>query len=229
MPAADWMAMLLLGFFGTGHCLGMCGPLVVAFPGRSRQPFAHFVYHLGRVLVYVCIGGMLGGAGLLLATLAAADPGQRVQVLGRIQVLFSLLAGGGLLYMAVLQLGLIPPPSWVMVDGAAGASRLGRLMAAVHRWPPLLAMTGLGAVNGLLPCGLSYAAFLRAAGAEGVGAGMLLCLAFGIGTCPGLLLLGTGAAAVVRRYRRQADIVSGMVMGVMATMLIVKALGGLLG
>ena len=38
MPAAiastDFVSMALLGFLGVGHCIGMCGPLVLSFPGR---------------------------------------------------------------------------------------------------------------------------------------------------------------------------------------------------
>ena len=29
----DIISMFLLGLFGTGHCIGMCGPLVLAIPG----------------------------------------------------------------------------------------------------------------------------------------------------------------------------------------------------
>ncbi|WP_413815108.1 sulfite exporter TauE/SafE family protein, partial [Desulfosarcina sp.] len=28
----DMIALFMLGLLGTGHCIGMCGPLVVALP-----------------------------------------------------------------------------------------------------------------------------------------------------------------------------------------------------
>jgi ABC-type Na+ efflux pump permease subunit len=52
----------------------------------------------------------------------------------------------------------------------------------------------------------------------------LLVLAFAVGTVPGLLLLGTGLSAIVRRYRRPSDLIAGVLMLVMAAMLIRKAL-----
>jgi hypothetical protein len=225
MQTADWLSLLLLGVFGTGHCIGMCGPLIVAFPGQRRRFHAHLLYHLGRIGVYTIIGGALGGTGLLLAAIAADDPVHRVQVLGRIQVLLSLVAGGGLIFMALAQLGLLNPVDGLTVARPEGLPWLGKLIAITRRWPASMGMLGLGAVNGLLPCGLSYAAFIRAAGADGVMAGMAMCLAFGLGTLPGLLLLGTGAAAIIRRFHRQAGILSGLVMALMGTMLLVKGLG----
>jgi sulfite exporter TauE/SafE len=217
--------MLLLGLFGTGHCMGMCGPLVVAFPGRHGKFMPHLIYHLGRVAVYVLIGGILSGVGAAAAALAADDPGQRVQVLKRIQVLLSLVAGGGLITMSLAQLGFIRVPFLLTAAPVDGKSGFGAGIAAIRRWPPMAGMLGLGAINGLLPCGLSYAAFLRAAAGEDIGHGMILCLAFGVGTLPGLLLLGTSAAHVIHRYRRQADLVSGIIMAAMGIMLLVKALG----
>jgi sulfite exporter TauE/SafE len=49
-----------------------------------------------------------------------------------------------------------------------------------------------------------------------------LLLAFGLGTLPGLLLVGTGASALARRYRRHFDIFSGILMIGMAASLLVK-------
>jgi sulfite exporter TauE/SafE len=46
-----------------------------------------------------------------------------------------------------------------------------------------------------------------------------MTLAFGLGTLPGLLLLGTGASGLARRYRRHSDILSGVVMIAMAASL----------
>ncbi|NNL78010.1 MAG: sulfite exporter TauE/SafE family protein, partial [Desulfobacterales bacterium] len=75
-----------------------------------------------------------------------------------------------------------------------------------------------------LPCGLSFAAFSRALAASGPLEGGLFLLAFGIGTLPGLLLLGTGASAIARRYRRHFDLFSGMLMIGMAVSLMVDGI-----
>jgi sulfite exporter TauE/SafE len=48
-------------------------------------------------------------------------------------------------------------------------------------------------------------------------------LAFAIGTIPGLLLLGTGASKIFQRYRKQSDILAGLLMLFMAIKLGIKA------
>jgi sulfite exporter TauE/SafE len=52
-------------------------------------------------------------------------------------------------------------------------------------------------------------------------------LAFGIGTLPGLLLVGTGASVLARRYRKHFDILSGILMIGMAASLLVKSIAAI--
>jgi len=72
MEKVDLLGMFMLGLLGTGHCVGMCGPLVFAFPGRSGRFMSHVWYHLGRVTTYVAVGAVLGGVGALLGALLFA-------------------------------------------------------------------------------------------------------------------------------------------------------------
>ena len=51
-----------------------------------------------------------------------------------------------------------------------------------------------------------------------------MALIFGLGTLPGLLAVGAGAAVFLDRFKRQADILAGLIMLGMAAILIVKAL-----
>jgi hypothetical protein len=43
-----------------------------------------------------------------------------------------------------------------------------------------------------------------------------MVLAFGIGTLPGLILVGAGASSIARRYRKHSDVLSGILMILMA-------------
>jgi sulfite exporter TauE/SafE len=74
---------------------------------------------------------------------------------------------------------------------------------------------------GLLPCGLSYAAFGRALAAGGFAEGAVLVLAFGLGTAPALLAVGLGAGRLLQRYRAYSDPLAGMLMLAMAARLLV--------
>src|SRR5262245_61014556 len=63
----------LLGFVGSAHCAGMCGPLALALPGGKRGMFiiGRVLYNLGRVVTYMAMGSVFGllGHGFALAGL----------------------------------------------------------------------------------------------------------------------------------------------------------------
>jgi sulfite exporter TauE/SafE len=77
---------------------------------------------------------------------------------------------------------------------------------------------------GMLPCGLSFGAFARALAAADPLVGAGLALAFGLGTLPGLLMLGTGLSVLARRFRRHSDLLAGIVMTVIAGRLLVDGI-----
>lgn len=220
MEHMDLAGMFMLGLLGTGHCLGMCGPLIFAFPGRSGRFIPHVGYHLGRVTTYAAVGGILGGVGPALAGLTGMNAQAEAATL---QAGLRLMAAALLALLGLIRLGWIKEPGWFgllsperipgfkhAMDGAANSGRLAVFFAQ-------------GLLLGLLPCGLSYGAFAQALAAADAADGSLLVLGFALGTSPGLLLLGTGVAAVVRRYRRQSDIIAGILMLVMAARLIARA------
>ncbi|MFM6402888.1 sulfite exporter TauE/SafE family protein, partial [Planktothrix sp.] len=70
----DLLLIGVLGFLGSfGHCLGMCGPLTVAFSfsdeslSSRKIPFQFYLLlNLGRILSYALVGAMIGGVGSVL-------------------------------------------------------------------------------------------------------------------------------------------------------------------
>ncbi len=217
MPHADLYALFLLGILGTGHCVGMCGPLVFAFPARSGRMSAHLFYHLGRIGTYTAVGGTMGAVGLGLSQLAGRSGLDSLAWIARLQVGFSLLAAAFLLVFGLSRLEIIREPAWMSLAAPEKIPGFGRILQSAGGGGS--GMLVLGMVLGFLPCGLSFAAFARALPAGGFLPGALMTLAFGLGTLPGLLLLGTGASGLARRYRRHSDILSGMVMIAMAASL----------
>jgi len=224
MDAAPLVALFFLGLSGTGHCIGMCGPLVFAFPGKTGKLSAHLCYHAGRLTTYTIVGIGLGSIGLAVAKLSVMAGFDYLTAITRIQLLFSLLAGAFLLIFGLGQLGLMHHPRLITVatpDKIPGFRYLVRA-AFLKSTPALMALTGM--FMGFLPCGLSYAAFSRALTASRPLEGGALLLAFGVGTLPGLLLVGTGASVLSRRYRRHFDIFSGILMIAMAVSLLVDGI-----
>ena len=61
------IAGFTLGFAGSLHCVGMCGPLSLALPTWHLSPVVKlvslFTYQLGRVITYSILGFIFGLAG----------------------------------------------------------------------------------------------------------------------------------------------------------------------
>lgn len=215
-------AAVLLGLAGAGHCLGMCGGIAVAL--RSAQGSHRLMpvsYHLGRIVSYALLGGLLGSAA------------------GAIQlapwtVALRFLAGFLLVAMGLHTLGL-----WYGIRHLEQVgSRLWRYIAptAQSLMPPkrMAQAFMLGGLWGFMPCGLIYSALTWSA-AEGAGAidSGLLMLAFGIGTLPAMLgatLLGQRVTSFLQTPWVRKSLGVGLVLaGVWSLWLTSNHLGHLLG
>ena len=174
-----WTAFLL-GFVGSAHCAGMCGPLALALPhwGRGQALFVsgRVLYNFGRVGTYALMGAFFGmfGHGFAMAGL---------------QQWVSLLLGAAIL------IGLVVSPRFAnAIPMTRAVSWLKCSMANIMQRRGASAMCGIGLLNGLLPCGLVYVACAGATATGGMLSGVEYMLAFGLGTLPLMLaisLVGT--------------------------------------
>jgi sulfite exporter TauE/SafE len=163
--------------------------------------------------------GGLGYALRLMAGRMAYDP---LAGVAAVQICFGLLAGGVLAMLGLARLGLIHEPAWMTGAAISRLPFIGRMMRKAVRGTPT-SMLAAGAVMGFLPCGLSFGAFSRALAVESPPVGAALTLTFGLGTLPGLMVLGTSLAPFIRRYRRHSDVLSGILMIGMAAALVSKS------
>jgi uncharacterized protein len=224
MRLADAVSTFLLGLLGTAHCIGMCGPLVLTVAARSSKPTAHLVYHAGRIATYVAISAALGALAPGISGLAGAAGANPARTLGLFQVGLSLIAALLLLVLGLERLGLVRLPT---VLGPARLPGYARLCVGMMAGRPG-AIFLFGALMGTLPCGLSWAVFARALGAGEAGTAAGLAFAFGLGTLPGLLLLGTGAARLARRAQKLLELAAAVLILSMALRLAVDGVASLL-
>jgi len=165
-------AAFLLGLAGSLHCAVMCGPLVLALAAARRgcgNPALNtLIYHGGRILLYVALGAVSGLAG---AALAFAGLQRWISIAAGLTILLTI-------FVPAERLFGVSPALISLVK-----SRFSKLL----RSPRLAAVALLGALNGLLPCGLVYVACAVAAASGGVAQGALTMLAFGLGSSPMLL------------------------------------------
>ncbi len=202
--ASLWITLLVSGLLGSiGHCLGMCGPLNLMVAAQMRKndlpAFPNFsLYHIARVLVYALLGALVGAIGSLLGL------SKQLTTLGGV---VSLLLGIAILLLGASYLG------WLRAFALNGASRWWN--AALSRALKQSGWGGvvlLGALNGLLPCGLVYSALLLIASTGTVAGGMLGMAFFGLGTFPALLALDLGAGALSVRFRQGMMRLAGALM-----------------
>lgn len=202
----DWAliaAAFVAGFAGSGHCAGMCGPIVGLFestPAGALQPAARRVgYNLGRLGFYVTLGLLAGG---LSAFALSIMPVKAATITLRIVAGLVLFAIG--LKLLLGERG----GSWLDRAGQAvwrRMSPLARHVLPMDRFPKAVAV---GFIWGAIPCGLVYATLGLAAATGTAAGGALVMLVFWLGTVPALLAIGTGAKAAFNngRYRKLAGV-----------------------
>lgn len=217
--AAPPIALLLSGLLGSlGHCLGMCGPLNLIVTARIREnglPLGRsmVLYHAARVSVYILLGALVGALGSLLGLSA------RLTGIGGAT---SLALGLAILMLGLGYLGWLPSLAW---EGAGGWWNRA-LSFALRRKGGGAAL--LGALNGLLPCGLVYSALLLAASGGQAWRGALGMAAFGLGTFPALFGLDLGAGALSARFRQGMTRLAGVLMLLVGAQLVLRG-GAALG
>lgn len=177
---------LLLGLFGSVHCLAMCGGLAGALgqvgprPGAFRILAQHLGYGLGRISSYGLAGGLAGFLGLAVA--GAAGPAG--------VSLLRALCGVLLIAVGITLAGWWPVTARLEAFGARFWRRLApwsqRLRPADRIWKHYL----IGMIWGWLPCGLVYGALATAAATGNGLRGAAFMLAFGVGTLPALVATG---------------------------------------
>lgn len=222
METLDIFSMFTLGLLGQAHCIGMCGPLIIAFPGRTGQFMPHVYYHTGRIAAYGAAGGIMAAIGGLLPQIAASTSSDPQIWMMRGKIGFALIAGVLLFLFGISRIGLVSEPAWMAAAAPGRIPGFRRIVQAAIRDGKASDMALLGLMLGLIPCGLSYGAFALALQAESVIKGMLMTGALGLGTLPGLLLLGTGIGAIIRRFQRQSDFLSGLLMSGMGLILLFR-------
>jgi sulfite exporter TauE/SafE len=210
----DLISGFLVGFLGSVHCAGMCGPLALALPvpggGTLAYIFGRVLYNAGRVLTYAVLGA---AAGLVGRTLVLAGAQQMVSLILGVLILLSVLlpfALGSLL------------PSFTLPArfSAYVQSKLTGLMKRSSN----LALFVIGLLNGLLPCGFVYVAMGAAITTGEVYRGVLFMTGFGVGTGPVMLVIALAGKHVQAGIRRRLAALAPVFTAVLAVLIILRGL-----
>lgn len=214
MTSLDPTAAVAVGLLGSAHCVGMCGGFVALLGAGSDRAVAprQAAYFLGKTLTYAVFGAFAGAAGASLAGLFGSVGGAVA------------LGLGGL--MVVVGVGLCGA-AWGHTPRVAArvAQRLGPAvgrLVADGSTPALVALGALGALNGLLPCGLVYGMLAVAAGTGSALGGALTMGAFGVATLPALAAAGVLGARMRPQRRVWMQRAAGMLVVAMGLLTVAR-------
>jgi sulfite exporter TauE/SafE len=208
-------AFLVLGFVTSAHCVGMCGPIVIALPLKDTSTgsriLSSVLYNLGRTLTYGILGLFFGliGQGLELAGF---------------QKIVSITMGS-LMIISVIFPALFKK-NFSTEKGLFGIvnkikSGLGRRFS-VKSYGSLFT---IGILNGLLPCGPVYIAVFMAIATNNAIIGAIGMIIFGLGTIPALLTLSIISNTIGTRIKKMVTKIIPYIIILLGILFILRGLG----
>ena len=225
IPELAWA--FLTGLVGSLHCLGMCGPLVVAYslqlnPKGSADPSPrasgpwrggmkhHLMFHLGRTAVY----GILGAAAAGFMSLGLGNA-----LLMKARSVAVLAGGAMMVILGLILLKAIPAHFRYTDSSEPKGAFLNRFIGARLAASTPASGLVLGMAAGFLPCMLSWAMVIKAATTGSVAAGFSTMVSFGLGTAPALFFTGFTASLFSLRMRLAGERVAALSLVLMGVIL----------
>jgi uncharacterized protein len=210
---------------GFSHCIGMCGIFILGVSGENETVSQilrrQAMFQSGRLVAFAVIGTAVGTIGSL-----AGFAGQ----FSRTQAWAGLLTGIIMAVLAIGQIGLLPKlrlpePDVLSLAGGWGRRVYARTLRSRNWWQPL----ALGVFVGFLPCGLTYAAAVVAAGTLSPVRALLVMTVFCLCTVPGLTTLALAQSSLLKLFppakvRIVIGKLSGWIMAAMATAFVIRSI-----
>lgn len=181
------LAGLILGLTGGLHCVGMCSPLLAAVSAKSQIKFSMVIYNTGRVFMYGALGLIAAGFGAFVR-------------LFHYQEVISWVLGGVLIVTGMVLMSRMPIPfvsKWITLF----VMRVQSTWSAWFKRRSGGALFVLGALNGLLPCGLTYVAMTYGLLAETPIHGAAYMVMFGLGTVPVMQVAPWVFSKILHRFK----------------------------
>lgn len=198
---------ILIGLVGSLHCVGMCGPLIMALHQKNGTK-NEIVHHLGRLSVYAAIGIIAGALGSTFSFMG-------------LQQTFSMIAGAILIASALI---VFTRHYLGKLEGLISRVSIKLASYANSQSNGLQKNYVLGVANGLLPCGVVYLAMVGAANTFTPWDGAIFMLAFGMGTIPALFVLSAFGRKIPIQLRNRFKALVPVVIILVGAMLVVRGM-----
>jgi sulfite exporter TauE/SafE len=206
------LSALLVGFLGSFHCAGMCGPIAMALPVRNNSTTSfiagRLLYNTGRIFTYIWLGFSIGLIGHSIA-------------LAGFQKTLSIVSGILLLAFAILSLFFrrINSPDLILIKYT---NKIKQLFKSLFGKKSMLTLFLIGTVNGLLPCGFVYLALIAAAATGSFFNSMFYMFLFGLGTLPMMLSISFAGNLLNFKFQKYIRRGTPYIAAAVAVLLIIR-------
>ena len=182
MNYIEFSTIITFALLGSiGHCIGMCGGFIVTYsaakiaPNSSKlsQSTYHLLYNIGRISTYTLFGALFGYFGSLWS-ITPMTRAIMFLIAGILMIMMGLSFAGKLRFLNSIEYP-ITKHQWFK-----------NIFTAQLKANTPLSFYILGALNGLVPCGLVYTMLVTASTSQSALLGALIMLLFGIFTIPAL-------------------------------------------
>ena len=186
MDTVNILAIISIAFLGSfGHCIGMCGGIVLAYSSIKIEPqsskvsksIAHLLYSFGRVFTYTILGAIFGALGGVV-TFSNTANGVLLIFAGIMMILAGLSLMGKIKFLTVIE------------HTFSSSQTYKNAFKSILNSKSNYSFFVLGMLNGLLPCGFVYFFAITAAATASVFYGALVMFIFGVSTSPAMFGLG---------------------------------------
>ncbi|MFA5403346.1 MAG: sulfite exporter TauE/SafE family protein [Ignavibacteria bacterium] len=175
---------LIIGFLGSLHCIGMCGPIALALPSGSFRSFSFYIgrilYNFGRVITYSFFGLIFGMLGKSFSFISIEFQ-QGVTIATGVVILLIIILPSGVKQKISDRLSFIN-----------FTNKIKSYFSSLFKKGSLGSLFFIGILNGFLPCGFVYLGLAGALVTGEVSSGIFYMALFGLGTIP--VMFGTALA-----------------------------------
>ncbi|MFZ1800585.1 MAG: sulfite exporter TauE/SafE family protein [Chitinophagaceae bacterium] len=205
---------LALGFLGSFHCIGMCGPLALSLPVNHLQGFRKvagvLLYNTGRIFMYAVLGFILGWIGMAF------------QFFGW-QQFFSVALG--IILLIIFLMGVLHQKK-IKNNSLLNAwnKKIIQHLSGLYQQKSFGGVFIIGLLNGLLPCGLVYMAIAGALATAHILYSSLFMAAFGAGTLPAMMAVSLAGGMMPLNIRTHIKKISPYIIGLMGIILILRGM-----
>ena len=214
MTFAIVLAALVLGFLGSFHCIGMCGPIALTLPVQHLAGFKKFIgiliYNSGRVFTYAILGLIFGIIGLSFNFFGW-------------QQMLSIILGSLLMLFFIASFFKKRFFNNQFIQKHWNKYIIQWLTPLFHK-KNMGNLFLIGLLNGLLPCGLVYMAVAGALATGNILSSSLFMACFGLGTLPAMMTMSFAGSFVSLTMRNRIRKSVPYIVGIMGVLLILRGM-----